>query len=217
MVVSQNGKSCSRGLPASCVMITLSRSTWRIRSRITRYWLIGTSSESRCFAHSASHACLIPAISSVSAARAVLRLRRPHAVELRDQRIDDKLRITYERKIGLRILVDVGRVVGGMDDRLAFGQRGPERGLGQARTDRKDQIGPRHELREHLGLRARGGAERQRMRFGDRALARDWCRRRVRGSARRAQRASRPHRHSARPAPPRSAAAWPRGSASPRV
>ena len=43
----------------------MSRSTVRMRSRITRYWLIGTSSESKCLAHSASHAVLAAAISSL--------------------------------------------------------------------------------------------------------------------------------------------------------
>ena len=70
-MVSQNGSNCSRGLPESWVMMTLSRSTVRIRSRITRYWLIGISSESRCFAHSASQAFLAAAISSLSAASAL--------------------------------------------------------------------------------------------------------------------------------------------------
>src|SRR5215831_17440011 len=60
--------SCSRGLPESWVMMTLSRSTVRMRSRITRYWLMGTSSESRCFPHSASHSFLAAATSSLSEA-----------------------------------------------------------------------------------------------------------------------------------------------------
>ena len=65
-MVSQNGIICSRGLPESCVMMTLSRSTVRIRSRITRYWLSGVSSESRNFAHSPSQAFLAAATSSFS-------------------------------------------------------------------------------------------------------------------------------------------------------
>ena len=52
-------------------MMTLSRSTVRIRSRITRYWLSGVSSESRNFAHSPSHAFLAAAISSFSEVNAL--------------------------------------------------------------------------------------------------------------------------------------------------
>jgi hypothetical protein len=52
-------------------MMTLSRSTVRIRSRITRYWLSGVSSESRNFAHSPSQAFLAAATSSFSEASAL--------------------------------------------------------------------------------------------------------------------------------------------------
>jgi hypothetical protein len=51
-------------------MMTLSRSTVRMRSRITRYWLIGISSDSSCLPHSVSHAVLATATSSLSAASA---------------------------------------------------------------------------------------------------------------------------------------------------
>src|SRR6516164_5029110 len=95
-VVSQNGMSCSRGLPESWVMMTLSRSTVRMRSRITRYWLMGISSESSCFPHSASHPFLAAATSSLSEASAL-----PPPAPF------------------CRLLVDVGGLVGGMDDGLA--------------------------------------------------------------------------------------------------
>ena len=52
-------------------MMTLSRSMVRMRSRITRYWFIGVSSESKCFAHSPSHAFFTEAISSLSEASAL--------------------------------------------------------------------------------------------------------------------------------------------------
>ena len=70
-MVSQNGIICSRGLPESCVMMTLSRSTVRIRSRITRYWLSGVSSESRNLAHSPSQAFFPAATSSLSEVNAL--------------------------------------------------------------------------------------------------------------------------------------------------
>ena len=99
-MVSQNGSSCSRGLPESCVMMTLSRSTVRIRSRMTRYWLIGVSSESRCFAHSASQAFLIGGDLVLERgerlAAAALRWR----LDLRDQRVDDQRGIADQAEIG---------------------------------------------------------------------------------------------------------------------
>ena len=70
-MVSQNGIICSRGLPKSCVMMTLLRSTVRIRSRITRYWLSGVSSELRNFAHSSSQAFFPDATSSLSEVNAL--------------------------------------------------------------------------------------------------------------------------------------------------
>ncbi len=65
-MVSQNGIICSRGLPESWVMMTLSRSTVFIRSRMTRYWLSGVSSELRNLLHSSSQAFLPDATSSFS-------------------------------------------------------------------------------------------------------------------------------------------------------
>ena len=52
------------------------------------------------------------------------------------------------------------------------GRAGPERGAGEARAHRQHEIGFRHELGEHLRPRARGRPERERMAFGNGALAR---------------------------------------------
>src|SRR6516164_9809255 len=113
-VVSQNGMSCSRGLPESWVMMTLSRSTVRMRSRITRYWLMGISSESRCFPHSASHPFLAAATflergERIAAARPLL------PADFGDDRIEHQRRVADHGMVDAVLLVDVGGVVGGMD------------------------------------------------------------------------------------------------------
>ncbi len=51
----QNGEIWSRGLPASCVMIVLSRSTVCIRSQITRYGLSGASLDVSSGSHLSIH------------------------------------------------------------------------------------------------------------------------------------------------------------------
>src|SRR5579875_2202498 len=86
-VVCQNGKSCSRGEPESCVMMTLSRSTVFIRSPMTRYWLIGTSSL---------------------------------AADLLDERVDHERRVADQSLVGATVFMDIGRIVGRMDHRLAL-------------------------------------------------------------------------------------------------
>ena len=67
-VDTQNGESWSRGLPASWVMMVLSRSTARARSARTRYGLRGTSSEVSFGRHSASHGSRTALISSATGA-----------------------------------------------------------------------------------------------------------------------------------------------------
>ena len=154
-------------------MMTLLRSTVRIRSRITRYWLSGVSSELRNFAHSSSQAFLAAATSSLSEANALPPPPGPFCRDdLGDQRVEHQRRVADHSVIGAVLLVDVARVVGRMDDGLAGRHARPERRLGEARADREHQIGLGHELGVHLRPRAGRGAERQRMAFGDRALAR---------------------------------------------
>jgi hypothetical protein len=70
------------------------------------------------------------------------------------------------------LLIDVGGVVGGVDNRLAGRHAGPERRAGEARTDGQHEIGFGHELGDHLRPRAGRGPERERVRFGNRAFAR---------------------------------------------
>ena len=93
-------------------------------------------------------------------------------LDLGDQRFDDEGGVADHRQTGAAFLVDVARIVGGVDDGLAGRHVGTEIGFGQARADRHHHVGLAHELGEHLGARAGRAAERERMRVRDRALAR---------------------------------------------
>ena len=170
-MVSQNGKSCSRGLPESWVMMTLSRSSVRIMSRMTRYWLIGVSSESRCLLHSARQAFLPAAMSSFRSASVLPPLPRLCRLSSAMSASSTSAGIADHRMLDAIFLVDVGCVVAGMNDGLARRHGRPEIGAGQARADGKDKIGAAEEIGERFGARARRRAERERMAVGDRALA----------------------------------------------
>src|SRR5262249_52285626 len=166
--------SCSRGLPESWVMMTLSRSTLRMRSRITRYWLMGTSSESRCFPHSASHPFLAAATSSLSEASALpppAPFCRPTSAMTASSTSAASPITAWSTRYSL--LMSAASLVEWMMV-LPAGPPGPHpgRGAGEARADGQHEIGLRHELGEHLRPRARGRPERERMAFGNGALAR---------------------------------------------
>ena len=84
-------------------MMTLSRSTVRIRSRITRYWLIGVSSESKCLAHSACQAFLAAAISSLSELQRVRAAAALPAADFFDHGLDDERRVAGHADVGAGI------------------------------------------------------------------------------------------------------------------
>ena len=90
-------------------MMTSSRSTVRIRSRITRYWLIGTSSEFELL-RPFLQPCLLDRRDLVlERGQRAVRLRLPLAADLLDQRVDHQGRVADERMIGAVVLVDVAR------------------------------------------------------------------------------------------------------------
>src|SRR5262249_16705543 len=136
--------SCSRGLPESCVMMTLSRSTVRMRSRITRYWLMGTSSESSCFPPSPGPSLLARPASLLERGERIPAARPLLPAALGDDRIEHQRRVADHGMVDAVLLVDVGGVVGGMDDGLARRHAGPERGAGEARARGQPRPGLRH-------------------------------------------------------------------------
>ena len=91
---------------------------------------------------------------------------------LGDEGIEHQRGIADHGVVDAVFLVDIRGVVGRMDDCLTRRHSGAERGSGEARPDRQDEIGIGHEVRDHFRPRARGCAEREEMVFGDGALAR---------------------------------------------
>jgi hypothetical protein len=89
-----------------------------------------------------------------------------------NDRVEYQRGVADHRMVDPILLIDVGGVVGGMDDRLAGRHAGPERRAGETRADGQHEIGFGHELGDHLRPRAGRGPERERMRFGNRAFAR---------------------------------------------
>ena len=93
-----------------------------------------------------------------------------HRIRQRRQR---QLRIAEQRHLGRVALVQVARVVGGVDDAHARGQRRRgQRMAVQPGADRQDQIRARiEEMRAVPGEAVAAGTERQRVVLGERALA----------------------------------------------
>src|SRR5262249_40995010 len=145
-----------RGLPESWVMMTLSRSTVRMRSRdhavlvdgdFLGVEMLSPFSEPRLLSR---RDFLLERGERIAAAGPLL------PADLGDDRVEHQRSVTDHGMVDAVLLVDVGSVVGGMDDGLTDGHAGPERGAGEARTDGQHEIGFRHELGEHLRPRARG-------------------------------------------------------------
>ena len=86
-----------------------------MNSLITRYGVIGVSAEVSFACHFASHASRFAAISS--AGRAVQQASAEPILHRLDQRRQRQLRIAEQRHLGRVALVQIARVVGGVDDR----------------------------------------------------------------------------------------------------
>ena len=172
VVAGQNGEIWSRGLPASWVMVVLATSTVAARSDMTRYGVIGTSSERSFVAQSASHSARMPgdprgdrrgtlgawlpdrsAAPSISASQDQAPRRR---------RSPTSTGTTWSRSAG---------VGGGVDVPLACRPLEAVAGLREAAADAEDEVRLAHEHVQRPRHRPAARAERQRMVLGEGALA----------------------------------------------
>ena len=95
-------------------------------------------------------------------------LSRPHPL---DQRLQRELGVADQGITDAEIFVQVSRIEGGVNDRLALRHGYAVVGGGEAAADAQDHIGIPQELEDRFGDGSAARAERQRMRLGERALA----------------------------------------------
>src|SRR5215472_3517653 len=123
-------------------MMTLSRSTLRMRSRITRYWFLGIE-------------LLVPFSEPGFLRGGHLLLERGERVapacallpaDLGDDLIEHQRGIADHGMVDAVLLVDIRGVIGRMDNRLAGRHARAERGAREARADRQHEVRFGHEV-----------------------------------------------------------------------